>query len=177
MGTVGICNTNDSSLGDILFTQYVDATVPSRVSVVVDYAPHICSEVTCTDNADFNLHIRHSSTPGMAFSSVDGFVPLSGITSGTPVSVTLIEDGFYLAFESKPSCVEISRVQATYTQCPGTVNEFVRYPPVLNGVSGSGMCVENAEIVEGTSLSIDCALDATAFDFSSAGSCECIAGF
>lgn len=97
--------------------------------------------------------------------------------NATSIAISLTESGFYLAFvaNSSSACVEITRVTVLYRQCPETVNLLVRYGRTPIGGMVSGQCVNGSSQLNVMDLNVMCTPDG--FELSSAGSCECIAGY
>lgn len=174
------CSIDSTSPNNILVTQYITKPVTaSQILITVDFEPGMCppdgSEMPqCS--SDFSLHIYNTpseDTGGVpSFSNFD--VVQSPVVNGAAISVTAPMEGFYLAFQDMSTCVNITRVRVIYMICPATINSLAQYSDASLGQTISGMCVGNSSAV-GTLMG-ECSLDAS-FNFSSAGSCVCDAGY
>lgn len=179
MQSVGICSPDSPPSQDYLITQHVDASMAFEVSVTVEFSGGICPALqTCTTNSNFNLSIYHTSTVDTSGSEDITNYELVGVVSDSnPFVIPVTNSGFYLAFQSAPTCAEISRVRVVYTLCEEVVNVFARYSEATNGVARTGVCVDNAVNMTGASLEAICLAVSGLFDFTAAGGCECSAGF
>lgn len=178
MLTLEICNPEGSTQPDYLITPYVDANMTSTVAVIVEFSTGTCpSSMSCTTNSNFNLLVYHTPVENSNESeNISNYVNTSLVSNNSPITISVTNGGFYLAFESAPSCVQISRVQVVRV-CLETVHMFVRYLLAeSNGNPSTGECVENAVPSENVSLEATCSPDSS-FNFSSAGACECSAGY
>lgn len=153
-----------------------------EVNVIVDFTDGNCttpqSPEQCT--TDFALFTYKTSVMDPSRSmNISNYQRTAAIVmNNTPIPIPVPDSGLFLAFEDTSACVVINRVRVLYSICEETQNELALYLEATSSetVHVMGVCVADATLVAGASLTALCRYEES-FDFSSAGGCECNAGF
>lgn len=151
-----------------------------EVNVIVDFTDGNCAtpqspEQCTTDFALFTYNTAVMDPSGSL--NISNYQQTAAIVmNNSPIPIPVTNSGLYLAFEDTSACVVINRVRVLYSICEVTQNELVLYREAISSVTVMGMCVADATPVAGASLTALCRYE-DSFDFSSAGGCECNAGF
>ena len=182
---IDICSVNMSDQDNILITQYISKPITAtEISITVDFDPGNCSTNTPGDSlpmcrSDFILHILYSDNEitNVVDNLSSSNVVQNPVVSGDGVSIMApMQAGFYMAFRDMGACVTITRVRVIYASCKLASNNFAEYDQGDSGELVTGMCFNNSIVAGNSSLSALCTLDAS-YNFSTAGSCECNAGY
>ena len=72
--------------------------------------------------------------------------------------------------------VSITQLRVHVQQCPTAINGLATYPLSVSGATEDGTCVANSALAGGSTLSATCGRDGL-YNVSTAGGCECIAGY
>ena len=175
--SVMICNASTSQ-ENLLVTTFVSPTFQPESREINVFVEYTCPPSSC--NTNFSLLIYETSiADNTGAAEFSNYVEIESVVeNATRTSRSLSPGmGFYLAFQDTASCVEITRVQVLDTVCAAAVNTLVQYVEVASsGASVNGMCVDGASAVpESGDLSATCRFEES-YDFTSSGSCQCMAG-
>lgn len=179
--TIATCGNASAPQENWLVTPFINTASIPEISVFVEFdCPASPSPDPSPDscNTDFSLHVYHTSVVSEVESvNFIKYVEVrAAVSNNTRIPIPSSSDGLYIAFMDISACVEITRVQVVYTQCPEVVNALALYPSVPNGMNATGVCVEGAIPLNGGPLVARCRFEPDFYDFTSAGTCQCGSG-
>ena len=124
------------------------------------------STLSAPDSQTSSTITCDSASPQTVYFNVSSLDPFNTFNVTTRAVADM--DGSY--------CVNITQLRVHVQQCPVTRNGLADYPLTVSGATEDGTCVVNSAPAVGSTLSATCGRD-RGYNFSTAGECECIAGY